>query len=243
MKINFKIFKNLISEIISAVYPYRCLSCSEVTDKPGLCDDCEKKLDIIDPKKRCLKCGCAKSECVCNARVFRFENLVSLYRNNGSAQAAYYSYKLGKRICYASYFAQNLCDAVTKEFRGINFEYLTYVPSSLRSMCKRGFDHCGEIAKIMSQKMDIPLVEVLKCRNFRKSQHESDMKARIQNVKNKYYFTDNLKGGNILLFDDIVTTGSTLDECAKQLLIAGADKVYCISVLRQTKNQKTKGEK
>lgn len=236
-----KRIKNFFSEILSAVYPYKCLACREVTDKPGLCDECLKDLDIIDPKKRCLKCGCEKSECICNARVFRFENLVSLYRNKGSAQAAYYSYKLGKRVTNAEFFAENLAKAVKTEYVGINFDYLTYVPSSFRSISKRGFDHCGKIAEIMSDKLKIPLLEVLKCRNFKKPQHGSNLKSRTENVKNKYYFTDNINGGNILLFDDIVTTGSTLDECAKQLLIAGADKVYCISVLRQTKKSEDKG--
>lgn len=55
---------------------------------------------------------------------------------------------------------------------------------------------------------------------------------RLKNVKNKYYAQNKISGGNVLLFDDIATTGATLDECAKQLLIAGADRVYCISVLQ-----------
>ena len=54
---------------------------------------------------------------------------------------------------------------------------------------------------------------------------------RISNVKGKYGFRRKIKAENILLIDDIRTSGATLDECARQLLRAGADRVYCATIL------------
>ena len=60
---------------------------------------------------------------------------------------------------------------------------------------------------------------------------ELSEKQRLENVKNMYVATKNLRGKSILLVDDIKTTGATLNECTLQLLSAGADCVYCVTAL------------
>lgn len=227
-----KLIKSLGNEILSAVFPYKCLSCGDIIEDRGFCKACMKELKRIDFKKRCKKCGREKDCCICGYRVFRFESLVSLYENCGAAKNAYYNYKFGGKVHYAVFFAEQLAEAVEHEYLGIDFEFLTYVPSSKFSKFKRGFDHSREIALRLSKFTGIPLREILVCKPFRRSQHRSNAEMRLKNVKNKYYAQDKISGGNVLLFDDIATTGATLDECAKQLLIAGADRVYCISVLQ-----------
>ena len=69
-----------------------------------------------------------------------------------------------------------------------------------------------------------------------KKQHRSSIKERLSNVDGKYCATRRISTANVLLIDDIKTTGATLDECAKQLLFAGADSVYCVSVLGSITN-------
>lgn len=235
-----KLIKNLGNEILSAVFPYKCLSCGDIIEDKGFCKACIKELKEINFEKRCKKCGREKEYCICGYRVFRFESLVSLYENSGTAKIAYYNYKLGGRVNHAVFFAEQLAKAAEHEYCGIDFKFLTFVPSSKFSKFKHGFDHNMEIASRLSKFMRIPLKEILVCKPFRRSQHRSNAESRLKNVKNKYYVKDKISGGNVLLFDDIVTTGATLDECAKQLLIAGADKVYCISFL-QSANHNLKG--
>ena len=61
-----------------------------------------------------------------------------------------------------------------------------------------------------------------------KPQHILDASQRRRNVKGVYEATKNLDGKTVLLVDDIKTTGSTLNECAKQLRLKGAKEVYCL---------------
>ena len=58
-----------------------------------------------------------------------------------------------------------------------------------------------------------------------------DVKERFKNVKGMYKTNYKVTGKTILLVDDIKTTGASFDECAKQLLLAGADNVYCVSAV------------
>ena len=60
---------------------------------------------------------------------------------------------------------------------------------------------------------------------------------RFKNVRNGFKATEKLYGKNILLVDDIKTTGATIDECARQLKFAGAERVYCVVALISEKTQ------
>ena len=80
--------------------------------------------------------------------------------------------------------------------------------------------------------------DLLKCKYNRKSQHNMPFDERFQNVKGMYSFNYRIEGKTILLVDDIKTTGASLDECAKQLLLAGAEHIYCITGLVTVKKGK-----
>ena len=218
---------------LSALYPNTCISCGEIIDENGfLCESCKNAIEVINPKKRCLKCGMEKKNCECSSRVYRFEGIVSLYENTGIAQRAYYKYKLFHKRHYGAFFINELSKAVKTEYSGIDFDGICYVPSSKRSIMGRGFDHARDLCEGVSEITGIKMLDdLLFCKEFRQPQHKSSFEERISNVKGKYGFRRKIKAENILLIDDIRTSGATLDECARQLLRAGADRVYCATVL------------
>lgn len=100
-----------------------------------------------------------------------------------------------------------------------------------RKKLSRGFNQTEVMAKIISDILGVPLINALKCVKFVHSQHELGIKQRRENVKDMYVPTGSLRGKSLLLVDDIKTTGATLNECAVQLLSAGADCVYCVTAL------------
>ncbi len=235
MKIFTKVINSVREFLLSALYPNTCISCGEIIPEGNfLCKSCKKSIEIINPKKRCIKCGFEKQNCLCSTRVYRFEGIVSLYENTGIAQRAYYKYKLFHKRHYGKFFAEEMAKAIKNELSHIDFDGICYVPTSARSIMGRGFDHTKELCLGVSDLTGIKMLdEVLFCRNFKPSQHNSSFDERIRNVDGKYGIKRKIKAENILLLDDIRTSGATLDECARQLLKAGADKVYCITVLAQ----------
>ena len=106
------------------------------------------------------------------------------------------------------------------------------VPSHTIDEIKRGFAHMAYIASILSKYSEIPF-DIALARKlfpiFRRTQKHKGKKQRIAG-KNRFYLRSDstVKNKNILLIDDVMTTGNTIDECAKILLDNGAKKVEAI---------------
>lgn len=244
MRILRKLFKVVLNYLKAVFYPDVCISCGEAIDNGEfLCDYCRRNIERINPEKRCIKCGYEKKDCVCFSRVYSFCGIISLYENTGIAQKAYYKYKLLHKRHYASYFSKALALAIRSEYYGIEFDGICYVPSSKRSILTRGFDHSEELCREVSRITGIKFIDnLLYCKSFTRPQHKSSFDERIKNVRGKYGYRYKINAKSILLLDDIRTSGATLNECAKELLRAGADRVYCVTVLAQ-KRKNAKVEK
>ena len=236
-----EIFCKIAKSIVSAYFPNTCISCGEIIpEDEDLCEYCFEMINRCDPLKRCLKCGLNKKNCECNKKVFYFEALVAPFYNNGVAKDAMYRYKFRKRESNADYFAKQMALCVKTEYKNIEFDGITYVPLSKLKSFSRGFDQCEVLARKMSEILDIKfLPDSSKCKHKRKSQHETPLSERVNNVKGRYSFNYSNYGRTLLLVDDIKTTGATLQECTKQLLLSGADRVYCVTGLI-TENKKKK---
>lgn len=226
--------------ILSVFYPNTCIGCGEIIEEGEyLCDFCYCELQAIRTDKQCFKCGNTKKECECKSRVLSFSGCVSPFFNEGTAQKVMYAYKLGKRPYISEFFAYKMASSIKTAFYDIDFNGVSYVPLTKKALRKRGFNQSQMIAKKISEIMGIPLIEnQLKCNNKKKAQHKISAKERFKNVKGEFFSTKKCFG-NILLIDDIKTTGATLNECAKQLLSSGADSVYCsVGLITRKKGKK-----
>ncbi len=233
------IVKTLIKSLVSILYPDTCLDCGDVIkDGEYFCDCCYEMLARINPDKQCIKCGLDKKHCTCKKNVYSFDGVIAPFYYDGGAKSAMHAYKFGKRIYIADFFAEQMSLLFKYVYSDMKFDGICYVPLSNKSFRKRGFNQSREIASRMSKILKIPLVEdSLGCKNKKKSQHKTDYLERAKNV-NGVFFSKRPIRGRILLVDDIKTTGSTLNECSKQLLGAGAGSVYCITGLITKKDIK-----
>lgn len=133
-----------------------------------------------------------------------------------------------------------MAKAVKTVYNDINFDGITYVPMHPIKLLRRGFNQSEVLAQRLSKVLNIKVYDrLLSARYVPKAQHNLTVKERFKNVKGIYTYNYTVTGKTILLVDDIKTTGATLDECAKQLLLAGADNVFCICGLI-TKSKKGK---
>lgn len=104
-------------------------------------------------------------------------------------------------------------------------ELATWVPMTPQKEFERGYNQSELLAKAVARELRLPALPVLKKIRETATQHELSRTERIENVKGAYLADVRVKGKIVLLIDDIVTTGSTICECAKALYDAGAKEV------------------
>lgn len=223
----------VFKSIINAIFPKRCISCGEIIDSnESLCDYCFEKIERIDFSKVCKRCGLNKKQCECGKRVLHYASVIAPFSNEEVAKAAMYRYKFKKLSSFSKFFANEMALTVKTFYNGINFDGIAFVPMHPINELKRGFNQSQKLALHLSRLLRVPLYrKLLKVKYKNKRQHNMSVKERFQNVKGMYSFNYKVTNKNILLVDDIKTTGATIDECAKQLLLAGANNVYCITGL------------
>ncbi len=143
-----------------------------------------------------------------------------------------YCYKFKNRIEIARILASEMANTVNEYYADINFDIITAVPMRFSSKIKRGYDQVDVLCKRISTLIELPYIKLLKQVKAKKPQHKiAQAKLRFKNVAGIYEYCGkvNVKGKTILLVDDIVTTGATINECTKMLLKSGAKAVYCLS--------------
>ena len=125
------------------------------------------------------------------------------------------------------------------------FDLITWAPVSRERRKKRGYDQAELLCKAVSRALDVPMARTLTKGTDNPAQSTlTDAAMRAANVRGVYqpYGPETFQGKRLLLIDDIVTTGSTLSECCRVLLTAGAQSVVCAALATPRKNPEQKGE-
>lgn len=107
-------------------------------------------------------------------------------------------------------------------------DYIAYVPSSKKKMKLRGYNHSKLLAEEISKYSNIQLFDNLHKIKNTKSQHFLSLEERSVNLKNSFLVYCDLSGKNILLLDDIHTSGATIDECYKELKKSNCNFVWAV---------------
>lgn len=224
-----RIFKS----IISALFPNTCIACGEIIEEGEcLCDYCYEILDRVDFTKACKRCGLSKKNCECKNRVFYFAGVAAPFYNESSAKDAMYKFKFSKETRNAEFISQQMLLTIEMVYDNIDFDIVTFVPLTFKRFLNRGFNQSQILAEKIGEKLNLPVLDILYRNKSKTDQHDiKNPKERFKNVEGLYGSKGKVNGKNILLVDDIKTTGATLNECAKQLILSGADNVYCITGL------------
>lgn len=217
---------------ISAFYPNTCIGCGAIIDDgEHLCEYCYEMIPRVSLDKICTRCGLPKKLCECKNRVFYYNGCVSPFYKDGAAQEAMYGFKFARKTANAKYFSEQMSLSVKMVFSDIRFDAVTFVPMTWIKSLRRGFNQSYVLAKQIAEILNLPIIDnALTCKYKMVSQHDLPLKERFKNVEGLYSSKRKVRG-NILLIDDIKTTGATLNECSKQLILSGADKIYCVTGL------------
>jgi len=231
--------KNLILE---SLIPSYCYGCGRA--ETYLCEDCFEVIDSL-PHSVCPHCkaglGMGKLRKDCRRqlnlnRVFscadyrdtRIKKLINDLKYN-------YSFALSEPLAHFAYWwlARNEYLDVVQQ----NIDVIIPVPVHKSKLKKRGFNHAQKIAQHLGEALDIRAESNLLIKTTKtKPQVETENKQeRQENIKGTfeviYDTVDNsLAGKNILLIDDVVTTGSTLSECSKVLRQSSVKEVWALTM-------------
>ena len=203
---------------MSLLFPRKCVLCRKVLEKyeTDLCHECRKTVPELEKPK--LKISF----------VARW-TAVWYYKDN--VRRSLLRYKFYNARSYAAIYGRFLAMKIQKE--DLHFELLTYVSTGWLRRWKRGYDHVALFAEAVGKELGVPAVKTLKkIRQVKPQSRIRDAAARRANVLGAYRVIDPelVKGKRVLLLDDIITTGATISECAKVLLVAGAKEVFCAAV-------------
>lgn len=110
-----------------------------------------------------------------------------------------------------------LIDTIKKHSLESKIDFIYYVPLHRRKKANRGYNQSQLLASYVSKKLSIPICHDLKKIKSTKEQHRLNRAQRQTNLNDSFKLKnkEELKDKTILLIDDLITTGSTLDECAK----------------------------
>jgi ComF family protein len=234
---------NFIRAIVSLVYPPTCTICSaSVGIGKYLCAECEAKVSRIVPPF-CAKCsepfdGAITTEffCAnCAHRKLYFDAAVSAYRSRGIARQVMLNFKYGRQIHLRHLVAGWLLAAFDDpRLRQRRFDAVVPVPLHPTRERERGFNQAALLAETVGGHAGVPVRPVLQRVRFTTTQTAFDRAERIQNLRHAFRLRGNADVRNlrVLLIDDVLTTGSTLSECARVLKENGANSVYAATAAR-----------
>lgn len=156
-----------------------------------------------------------------------------LYYEN-EVRDAILRFKFNDATVYADLFGEFLADCIKENLKG-RYDIITWVPLSKTRLKKRGYDQAMLLAMSAALKLDDVAVELLsKTADVPAQSGVGSAEKRRANISGVYSVVDEelVRGRRILVIDDIITTGSTLSECARTLRYSGAAEVMCCTLAR-----------
>lgn len=228
--------------LLDILFPKKCVGCKR--NGGYFCQDCIRNIlqtDLLCPKCEKLAIG-GQVHPICK-RKFGLDGLWSLGVYKGSLKEAIKTlkYRGVKELAeilsdilieYWVKYQPFLLDQIKKE-RGKGW-ILVPVPLHWYRENNRGFNQSSLLGQSLSKKIGLDYLEALKRERYTQPQVGLKGKQRQQNIRKAFILNDSykLQNTNVLLIDDVWTTGSTLRECCYILKRAGAKKVWAITLAR-----------
>jgi len=224
--------RTLKNFVLDLFFPKNCFGCQK--EGTYLCEDCISLLDILN-----------------SHQAFKTKSLDDLYfplsyKDHSSQYEHRLTERLIKKFKYSPFVKSlsqplssliithfKLCEQSIPFIKDKNDFIIISVPLSQKRLRWRGFNQSEEIAKNLSTILEIPFLKNGLIKNKETSfQSKLSKKERENNLLNAFSCNKEIRNKKILLVDDIYTTGSTIEECAKTLKKFGANTIIGITIAR-----------
>lgn len=199
----------------------------------------EALLDIIYPyENKCIICGVEGFLGICSKcrsdikRVNQQEEIMAYGYYGGVLKKLILNLKYHKSFIAGKVLADLLCQIIIE--KKLSIDCICYVPISKDSLKKRGFNQCSVLAKNISSILDIPVIDCLVKVKETKEQKLLGKEERMKNILDAFEIKNKEKlfKKNILLIDDVYTTGATINECKKNIEKCNINKIYLLTIAK-----------
>lgn len=220
--------------ILDLLFPPRCAVCEEVVPiGTALCSECTERLrQRFADIKLCSRCGKTAKSCVCGYGLC-FKGCVTVFEySRDTTDKLFKVLKTDAESKISDKLAELMAEKFAQsDLSKLKFDFITNVPASSKTLEQKGFDHAALLAQKLSAIVGIPYcVPPIIRKDDSEIQHKLKGSQRRQNAEKSYCAkNDDSIYGRVLLVDDIITTGATLNICGKLLLSLGAKEIYCIT--------------
>ncbi|MFH1868981.1 MAG: ComF family protein [Candidatus Omnitrophota bacterium] len=241
--------RQLLSEISKAslnlVYPIYCEGCNAklaYNNKSYLCHECMTKIKENSPPF-CVRCGrCLsgdkdiKTICPdCVKKTYSFDAAWQCCTYDGLIKDLIHNFKYSRKLFLKNILSDILYDFLTKHINYMGLDLILAVPMHRICANKRGFNQSLLLSKELSRRLGLPYSSncLVKTKNTRK-QIALNKRMRLNNIKGAFSVKKNtdLSSKNILLIDDVFTTGATANECSLVLKKSDAKSVSVLALAR-----------
>jgi ComF family protein len=208
---------NHLEHLLNLILPVRCALCSTYLEaEVGLCASCQAKL------------GTPQIE----------GNIVHLGRYHGHLERAVRALKFGKNRTVAVPLGKRLAQGI----RAADWQVDAVVPIPLfvARQQMRGYNQARELAKNLALALDVPKLEALRRTKSTKRQATLGKTERISNVREAFEVVQKVRGLEMILVDDVYTSGATATECALALIEAGAKRVRIAVISRVLESEQSR---
>ncbi|PJA98298.1 MAG: amidophosphoribosyltransferase [Ignavibacteriales bacterium CG_4_9_14_3_um_filter_30_11] len=226
---------NFLTTLFDFFLPRFCPSCEQklLVKEISICNSCINSINIasqklidLEFKKKFLEKG------LVNAFTTPF-----IFEKEKELQSIIHSIKYSNKFSVGIKLGEIVADKCREKIKSWNIDLITPVPLHSLKKVNRGYNQSYYIAKGLGKYLNIRVSrKLLKRVKFTQTQTTLTLAERQVNVENAFKIRKKgvAKGKNILLVDDVITTGATSNECAKVLLESGAKRIYaCSSAIAQ----------
>jgi len=236
--------RELKDDILDLVYPQSCSICRKPLGRgeKDVCEGCWKTLAIL-PAPFCPYC---KSFLEDEGTVFEHrcvylskpeDRKIFTARSLGTFDDYYqkliHRFKYDKKIPLGKRLAQSLGQIVAQDEDFASCDLVIPVPLHRARHRERGFNQSEILAEGVSQAINLPLVkDILKRKKNTKDQTYLNAQQRTENVRDAFMVIqpERINERDVILVDDVITTGATLNECARMLQKAGAKRIFAVTL-------------
>lgn len=211
--------------VLDLFYPKVCGICESIA-KEGLCNVCSKDISKLAVYRA--------DEYKLDSNKF-FSSHMYVFNYTGLIREKIIEYKFNEKAYLCDFFVNCILkdEKISREIKSCDM--IIPVPIHKKRKLQRGYNQSELIAKGLAKNTGIKLVlKLLYKKSNTIEQSKLNKSERTKNVKNVYVIikTEEIEGKKVLLFDDIYTTGATVNECSRILLQNGAKKVCVLTIAK-----------